>query len=238
MPATCWDRRRDGGSLGRQRSSPPGLVRVGAPAGITAWLVPRLPELLKRHPGLVADLVIGDQFGNMIDQRLDIAIIGQEPADNSLIVRTVGSFGRIAVASEAYLERYGAPSGPVDLANTPASSMTSDPTVRVGASVPRTRPVEVRGSRGRCAPTAALSCIRQPWTGWASPGYRSCRWPTICVPAGLYRLLPDYQPERFQVHMVYPSRRHLPPRVRVMIDFPRRSGAPTLRPLRERPRLG
>jgi DNA-binding transcriptional LysR family regulator len=32
-------------------------------------------------------------------------------------------------------------------------------------------------------------------------------------------LLPDYQTERQQLYVVYPSRRHLAPRVRVVIDF-------------------
>lgn len=35
----------------------------------------------------------------------------------------------------------------------------------------------------------------------------------------LCRLLPDFEPERTRIHVVYPSRRHLAPRVRVTIDF-------------------
>jgi DNA-binding transcriptional LysR family regulator len=37
--------------------------------------------------------------------------------------------------------------------------------------------------------------------------------------ARLYRLLPDYTTERTPVFLVYPSRRHLAPRTRVVIDF-------------------
>jgi DNA-binding transcriptional LysR family regulator len=37
--------------------------------------------------------------------------------------------------------------------------------------------------------------------------------------ARLYRLLPDYPSDRAQVFVIYPSRRHLAPRTRVMIDF-------------------
>ena len=35
----------------------------------------------------------------------------------------------------------------------------------------------------------------------------------------LYRLLPDYPTEQTPVFLVYPSRRHLAPRTRVVIDF-------------------
>ena len=37
--------------------------------------------------------------------------------------------------------------------------------------------------------------------------------------ARLYRLLPDYPTERTQAWLVYPTRRHLAPRTRVVIDF-------------------
>ena len=37
--------------------------------------------------------------------------------------------------------------------------------------------------------------------------------------ARLYRLLTDYPSERYEFYLVYPSRRHLAPRTRVVIDF-------------------
>jgi DNA-binding transcriptional LysR family regulator len=36
--------------------------------------------------------------------------------------------------------------------------------------------------------------------------------------ARLYRLLPEYQTERLPAYLLYPSRRHLPPRTRVVIE--------------------
>ena len=35
----------------------------------------------------------------------------------------------------------------------------------------------------------------------------------------LYRLLPEYPTDKTQAFLVYPSRRHLAPRTRVVIDF-------------------
>ena len=37
--------------------------------------------------------------------------------------------------------------------------------------------------------------------------------------ARVYRLLPDYPTEQTQAFLVYPSRRHLAPRTRVVIDW-------------------
>ena len=39
------------------------------------------------------------------------------------------------------------------------------------------------------------------------------------IQARLYRLLPNYPTERSRLYLVYPSRRHLAPRTRVVIDF-------------------
>lgn len=206
------------GALGRQRSSPTGLVRVGTPVAATPWLVPRLPELLNRYPGLVVDLVIGDQFGNMIEDRLDVALIGQEPRDHSLISRVVGSFGRIAVASPAYLERNGAPTRPEDLTRHtciihdigPDSTRwrfgAKDNAVTVEVSGP------LRANSSTVVQRAAVAGvgIARMSELQAADDLRAGR---------LYRLLPDYAPEQFQIYVVYPSRQHLPPRVRVTIDF-------------------
>ena len=37
--------------------------------------------------------------------------------------------------------------------------------------------------------------------------------------ARLYKLLADYPSERYDAYVIYPSRRHLAPRTRVVIDF-------------------
>lgn len=205
-------------SMGRQRSSPTGLVRVGTPVGIGSWMVSHLPDLLKQHPGLVVELVLGDQFGNMIDERLDIAIIGQDPPDESLIARTVGSFGRIAVASAAYLEKHGAPSRPEDLAKHACIIHDIGPDSGRWRFGPSEKPVEVAVS-GPLRANSSTVVQHAALKGLGIARLSELQAADDLRAARLYRLLPDYQPERFQVHIVYPSRRHLPPRVRVTIDF-------------------
>ncbi|HUI58677.1 MAG TPA: LysR family transcriptional regulator [Steroidobacteraceae bacterium] len=206
------------GSLGRQRSSPTGVVRLGIPVAATPWLVPRIGELLREHPGLVVQLVIGDRIGDMIEDRLDVALIGRDLPDNSLISRSVGSFGRIAVASAAYLEQYGAPSVPQDLMNHRCIIHDIGPD----------------SARWRFGPPDNLIEVNVPGALWANnsevvhraalAGHGIARLSELQAAddiraARLYRLLPDFLPERQQIYVVYPSRRHLPPRVRVTIDF-------------------
>ena len=103
-------------ALGRQSHSPTGLVRLGTSIAGGHFLAPRLPELLARYPGLKVELVMRDQFSDMVDERLDLAWRSGEIADASLVVRRIGQLGRAVVAAPIYLERRGAPSVPEDLA--------------------------------------------------------------------------------------------------------------------------
>src|SRR5258708_31149074 len=102
-------------ALGRQRASAVGLVRVAVPTTTSRFLVQRLPTLLAGRPGLKVELVISDRFGDMIEDRLDLALRVGEITDSSLIKRRSWTGERIAVAAPSYIERHGAPSLPAHL---------------------------------------------------------------------------------------------------------------------------
>jgi DNA-binding transcriptional LysR family regulator len=76
-------------ALGRQSSSPTGLVRVGVTMVGARFLAPRIPLLLARHPGLKVELVVHDRFGDMVEERLDLALRVGELTDSSLRMRLV-----------------------------------------------------------------------------------------------------------------------------------------------------
>lgn len=206
-------------AIGRQRSSPTGLVRLWAPVGVSAWLVPRIPQLLERYPGLALEMVIGDQFGNMIDDRLDVAILGLLPPENSsLITRALGSWGRITVASQRYLERHGAPSRPEDLVNHACIIHETGPGSTSWQFGPDDNKIEVEVS-GPFHANNSTAVQRAAVAGIGIARLNELQVSDDIRAGRLYRLLPDYLPERRQAYVAYPSRRHVPPRVRVTIDF-------------------
>lgn len=206
------------GALGRHRSEPVGLVRIGTPVAVGLALAQRTPVLLKRYPGLSLELVISDNPGNMIEQRLDFAILAQEPNDASAISRVVGSFGRIAVASPAYLEQHGAPPTPQDLAQHACLIHDSGPDSARWRFGPKDNPIEVHVSGPLCANNSAV-IQRAAAAGLGIARLSQIQAAEDLRTGRLYRLLPDYEPERFQAYLAYPSRRHIAPRVRVAMDF-------------------
>jgi DNA-binding transcriptional LysR family regulator len=206
------------GTLGRNRLSPTGLVRIGVSVGGAMMLVPRLRLLFTRYPGLSVELVVRDRFGDMIDERLDVALQLGQPADASLVTRAVATFGHVTVASPAYLEKHGAPASPADLAAHACIIHETRPDSAVWHFTGSQGPVTVnvagllRVNNSEVARHAALA------------GYGIAQLPEQMVlddirAARLYRLLKDYPSQRQQGFVVYPSRRHLPLRTRVVIDY-------------------
>jgi DNA-binding transcriptional LysR family regulator len=136
----------------------------------------------------------------------------------TLVARRLGAVGRICVASPAYLERRGTPAVPADLNGhelVQSTSVRGVPEWRFRAGgreqvvrfTPRLRVNDVE---------AVLSAAREAFgiarllSYQAAPDLQAGR---------LVRVLADYEPEPVPVHLVLPSARHMPPRLRSFVDF-------------------
>ena len=207
------------GTLGRHASSPTGLVRVGTTTTGAMLLTRRLVGLLEQHAGLAVELVVRDQLGDMVEERLDVAVHIGQPTDSSLVARQAGAFGRTLVAAPIYLERHGAPTRPADLTQHTCVMHEQGPDSAVWRFTgPDDRVEEVRVTPTFRANNAVV--IRRA----VLEGYGVAMIPEALVvddirAARLYRLLPGYTSGRQPAFVLYPSRRHLAPRTRVVIDF-------------------
>jgi DNA-binding transcriptional LysR family regulator len=205
-------------ALGLQSKSPTGLVRVGVSVAGARFLAPRLATLSERHPGLRIELVVRDQFADMIEERLDLAYRSGEIADVSLVARRVGNLGRAVVAAPIYLERNGAPSVPEDL--TAHNCLVHDigPDPGLWRFTGPDGPLSVRVSGWLLANDSGTVRVA------ARAGHGVALLPELQViddlrSGRLFRLLSDFPSQRVPVHIVYPSRRNLAPRTRVVMDF-------------------
>lgn len=135
--------------LGRD-ASPSGQVRLAASDSFAAWfIVPRLPDLYARHPGLVVELVTGNQAVDLARREADISLRLTKPKEPSLVARRLARAAWAVYASPGYLARRGAPSARGRLRGH--SVIGFDPELRgtVGA-----RWLAKRGSLG----TVVLTC--------------------------------------------------------------------------------
>lgn len=206
------------GALGRHRSSPTGLVRVGVSAAGSVNLMPRFGVLLERYPGLSVELVIGNNFADLVRERLDVALQVGPPSDASTVVRVVGTAGRVLAAAPAYLGRHGVPKHPADLGGHACIVHEAGPDSAIWRFNGPDGPIGVavsgpiRASYAGAVHRAALAGI--------GIAYLPEHYVLDDIDAGyLCRLLSNFPSERTDVYMIYPSHRHLAPRTRVVIDF-------------------
>jgi DNA-binding transcriptional LysR family regulator len=206
------------GALARNRDTATGHVRVGTTVAFGLYITPRLPEFLARHPGLSVELVMRDQFPDMVTDALDLLVRAGEERDSTLVARSVGSTSRVAIASPAYIAQRGTPESLADLARHDCLFVTShgEPGEWVFAAEDGVTRVPVSGSF-RANNSEAIHTAVLAGLGIAL----LTRFQVFDdLKAGrLKRVLADYATPALPIHVVYPSRRNQPLRIRATIDF-------------------
>lgn len=205
-------------AVGRQSASPVGLVRVGVTGTAGRFLATRLPALLADHPGLKVELVMSDRIGDMIEDRLDLALRVGEIADASLVVRQAGTSTRVAVAAPSYIEKHGALSCPAELAQHTCIVHAAHQNSDIWTFVTDAGAEQVRVSGGFLVnDTSAVHLAARSGYGIAFLGlvdiFDDLR------SGQLVRVLNGFPSPSVPLSLVYPSRRHLAPRTRVVMNF-------------------
>jgi DNA-binding transcriptional LysR family regulator len=205
-------------ALGQQRASPVGLVRVGVTVTGSRFLAQRLPTLLADHPGLKVELVVSDRFGDMIEDRLDLAMHVGEVTDASLVVRRSGTAAFVAVAAPSYIERKGRPSTPSDLASHTCIVHDVGPGSNVWTFVTSGGSQQFHVSGGFLANDVGAVHVA------ARSGYGIALLPLFEVlddlrSGMLVYVLSEFPAPSIPLSLVYPSRRHLAPRTRIVFEF-------------------
>jgi DNA-binding transcriptional LysR family regulator len=205
-------------TLGRSKASPTGRVRVGLPPGMATLVTSHLSDLLRHHPGLAVDLVIGERFGDFTEERLDLVVQTGTSDNTSAIGRTIGTFGRALVASPAYLEEHGVPQSPEDLATHSCIIHENGPDSDRWSLTGPDGPVHVRVT-GALHASSSTTVHRAALSGYGIACLLEPHVLDDIRTERLHRLLPDWASEQEHTFVSYPSRRNLPPRTRVLIDF-------------------
>jgi len=197
-----------------------GKIRLTLPTTLGAYhFMGPLAELKARHPGLLLDAVFLDRHVDLLAEGFDLAIRVGDLSETSLVAQRLATAEMILCAGPAYLERRGAPRAPEDLAAHECLSYAYHelPTSWELASGERQVQIKVSGSlttnSGQMLVEAAcrgLGIIFVPVFHSASQ-LRDGR---------LVRVLPGWRrPSPVPIHAVFPAARHVPAKVRVVVQF-------------------
>lgn len=208
---------------GRASGEPRGGLRVTASISFgQRQIIPLVPEFAERYPDIRIDLRFSDTIADLIEDGIDVAVRVSAAPDSALIARRLAPERRIVCASPTYIERYGLPETPEELAarNTLIYSSVYSDTWRfrsTGHGAEEERSVRVASNFGANSGEA----IRE----LALRGMGIARLATFLVgpdvrDGRLVELLPDWSdPQENIIHAVYPSRRLVPPATRAFVDY-------------------
>lgn len=196
-----------------------GLLRINAPVALGQFrLNGFVQEFLRQYPGIEVELILNDRMVDMVEEGVDIAVrLGGELPPN-VVARRIGASPRLLVAAPAYLKAHGTPQAPQDLAAHEYIRFAWASSGDALELTDGTRSVTV-ATHGRYRVNNALA-IRD--TLAAGGGIGLCpEWlvQDLLAQRKLRRVLRDWQGSAQELHLLYPSRRYLPHRVRLMLDF-------------------
>jgi len=199
---------------------PTGLLRVTASLSFSMIVIaPLLPEFAARFPDLRIEIVVSNRYTDLLDNGIDVAVRNREfENDSAITVRRLAETKRVLAASPLYLQRHGVPRTPdelanhrlliYNLANHPNSlSFTRNAAV---TSVPVHGLLEANdGQVLRAAALKHLGILIQPMYILHED----------VVAGRLVPVLQDWELPRLTINIAYPTRRHLPAKVRCFVDF-------------------
>ncbi len=205
--------------ISRLHDEPKGVLKINAPVSFgVLYLGLAIAEFMSLYPDLKIELTLNDRFVDPLEEGVDVTIRIGQLADSSLIARKLASARRVLVAAPAYLEEFGTPSLPDDLARHRCLSYGHSTTLpkwqlgRDGVVMNVTINSVLCSNNGDVLRAAALV------------GRGITALPTFLVGPDikdhkLRLVLPDYPPTELGIFALYAPNRYLAAKTRVLIDF-------------------
>jgi DNA-binding transcriptional LysR family regulator len=200
-------------------AEPRGTLRMTSTVDYSAEvLAPVAVALRRRYPDLKIELLAVDRMVDLVAEGIDVAIRVGELADSGYRATRIAAFTECLVASPRLLDEQRLPAQPKDLAAFPfiALSVLAQPASWLF------RGPERRTQRVRLTPALQFNtadAVRRA----ALAGGGLAVLPDFAVAADLQAgrlqaVLPRWRLRTAGIHAVYPAARHVPQKVRVLIE--------------------
>lgn len=208
-------------SVKQQSRRVSGRLRVNAPVSFAlSVLSPLLARFLRQYPELRLDLAMEDRLVDAVGQGFDVSIrLRAQLDDSSLIARRLASLTQMLCAAPSYLDRRGRPDsvqalrGHDLLSYTLADSPGAFPDEETG------QPPDLPAGPSHVQVNNSLM-LRDLLEAGLGIGALPSFLAAPAIAAGtLAHVLPDLPAAPRHVYAVYPTSRHLQPKVKAFVDF-------------------
>lgn len=206
-------------TMALRRARPTGTLKLTAPLSFgQRHILPLVDEYLRQWIDLRADLSFTDRFVDLVEEGFDIAIrIGLPRDDSQVLSRTIAHQQFVTCASPDYLARRGIPEVP--------EKLVDHATIMLRGARPRAWHFHTLDGPYSFDATGRLAidsseAIREA----ALAGFGLVNLPTYItgndlIAGALVEVLHQFRAPPDPIRLIYPSKRHLSPRVRAFIDL-------------------
>jgi DNA-binding transcriptional LysR family regulator len=205
--------------VAEERLTPRGNIRLSVPLSFgIKRLAPLLLDFSRRYPEVGLDMDYSDRRVKLIEEGIDLSIRITRRLDGGDIARRIGSGRMHALASADYLARHGRPQHPAELVHheclgyTAGGQMPSWQFIVDGQLESFAVRSRIQANNGDVLTEAAaqgLGITLQP--DFIAEGWLAANRIEI--------ILADYPVPELGIYAMLPSNRHVPHRVRVLMDF-------------------
>jgi len=207
------------GAVTQLHTEPRGKLKVSAPTVIGAlYVAPAIAEFLALHKELSVNLILQSNFGDMVEEGIDVALTFGDLGDTSLIAKQMANSSLLVCGSPDYFEANEKPLIPEDLDGHSCLVNWAIPPRNkwVFKGLEGKREIEVSG---RMQANAA-----DPIRIAAKKGLGLVMLPEYIVSKDIEKghlqvVLQDYAVEPMHIHAVYPHRKYLSAKVRAFLIF-------------------
>lgn len=206
-------------NLADAMAAPRGRLRVSLPL-VGDLLHPVLTAFVRRYPDIELELDFTDRRVDVIEEGFDAVIRVGTATDSRLMSRSLGAFHLRLVASKVYLKRRGVPARPEELAQHTGLFYKYPSSGKV-------EPWPVAGWESLCGAglSAAVTCNTiDALIHFAEQGLGIACLPDFAVRSALaqgrlHSVLGEHTRHASAFRVLWPSSKHLAPKLRAFIDF-------------------
>ena len=208
-------------TVGRTTVVPRGMLRLSAPVWFANAIFTRtLVAYRERFPEVTFDIDLSGRVVNLVEEGFDLALRVSQAPSPTLIARPIGSIAFHLVAAPAYLAQHGTPLLPAELAQHTCLLYKFPSSGKIEAwPLPEWPALHVAGL------PALLNCNSvETLLHFAESGLGIAALPDFAVRAALdagrlHSLLDTHRQHDGALRILWPSSRHLTPKLRAFIDF-------------------
>ncbi len=207
--------------LDRARDRPAGRLRVNLPQLVADELVvPRLADFLTRYPDIEVELFADPSLADLVAGGFDAGIrLGESLQRDMVALPLCAPLRSAVVASPAYFDHHPPPATPAELIAHDCIRYRRVSGRLMGWEFTRDGrdfEVEVSGRLVFNESRMAISAVR---AGLGVFQHFESSFAGDIAAGRLLRVLDDWQAPFAGFHIYYPAREHLPPKLRVFVDF-------------------